>query len=153
MHLGGRKGPSTLHNSLKILPAIVSDYMETLFSDRAIVDDRERSYASVSVHERSWTTETDALRRQEGAIYSAQFAENTASDRQRLYGNTFQRSGDRERSYASVSVSDHGQQKLMHSGGSKGRSILHKFSKSPNKVYPRTPLLKAWLASLCADGR
>ena len=27
--------------------AIVSDYVETFFSDRAIVDDRERSYASV----------------------------------------------------------------------------------------------------------
>ena len=26
-----------------MLPAIVSDYMETLFSDRAIVGDRERS--------------------------------------------------------------------------------------------------------------
>ena len=51
----------TIAGSLKILPAIVSDYIETLFSDRAIV-----------------------------------------GDRQRLYGNTFQRSGDRQRSYASV---------------------------------------------------
>ena len=30
-----------------MLPAIVSDYMETRFSDRAIVGDRQRSYASV----------------------------------------------------------------------------------------------------------
>ena len=36
--------------------AIVSDYMETLFSDRAIVGDRERSYASVNpAIRRSWT--------------------------------------------------------------------------------------------------
>ena len=34
--------------------------------------------------------------------HDRQIAENTASDRQRLYGNTFQRSGDRERSNASV---------------------------------------------------
>ena len=31
----------TIVGSLKILPAIISDYMETLFSDRAIVGDRE----------------------------------------------------------------------------------------------------------------
>ena len=50
---------------LKILPAIVTDYMETLFSDRAIF-----------------------------------------CDRQQLYGNTFQRSGDRRRSWAILCFSD-----------------------------------------------
>ena len=45
----------TIAGSLKILPAIVSDYMGTLFSDRAIVDDRERSYALViPAIRRSW---------------------------------------------------------------------------------------------------
>ena len=34
--------------------------------------------------------------------HDCRIAENTASDRQRLYGNTFQRSGDRERSYSSL---------------------------------------------------
>ena len=33
--------------------------------------------------------------------HDCQIAENTASDRQRLYRNTFQRSGDREDSYSS----------------------------------------------------
>ena len=44
-----------------------------------------------------------------------QIAENTSTDRQRLYGNTFQQSGDRERSYASVIpaiVSDHMETRL-----------------------------------------
>ena len=55
----------TIAGSLKILPAIVSDYMETLFSNRPIV-----------------------------------------SNRQRLYGNTFQRSGDRRRSWAILHFRD-----------------------------------------------
>ena len=34
--------------------------------------------------------------------HDRRIAENTASDRQRLYGNAFQRSDDREGTYASV---------------------------------------------------
>ena len=34
--------------------------------------------------------------------HDRRIAENTASNRQRLYGNTFQRSGECERSYASA---------------------------------------------------
>ena len=34
--------------------------------------------------------------------HDRRIAENTARDRQRLYGNTFQRSCDRQRSYASL---------------------------------------------------
>ena len=38
--------------------------------------------------------------------HDRRIAENTVSDRQRLYGNTFQRSGDRRRTWAIVRFSD-----------------------------------------------
>ena len=63
-------------------------------------------------------------------------AENTASDRQRLYGNTFQRSGDRERFYASVIpaiVSDHMETKVKAMLYTWALVIILQFS---NKLLP-----------------
>ena len=58
--------------------AMVSDYMETLFSDRAIVSDRQQWSSIIWKH-------FSAIGRSLAIV----------SNGQRLYGNTFQRSGDR----------------------------------------------------------
>ena len=66
-------------------------------------------------------------------VHDRQIAENTTSNRQRLYGNTFQQSGDRLRSSAilllsdssdQVSVSDHMETRLKSLDSTRSLTII-----------------------------